>query len=99
MDISARAFSLAVNAGLQVIGVVGSKDIEYVKALGSQTVVNYQAGESENAVRPVDQILDTVGGGTRERSHSILKTGLFLSCPLILCLSDPTCARYSSTLR
>ena len=74
-NVGAYAVQLAVNAGLQVIGVVGSKDIEYVKALGSQTVVNYQAGESENALRPVDLILDTVGGRTRERSHSILKTG------------------------
>jgi NADPH-dependent curcumin reductase CurA len=32
----AYAVQLAVNAGLDVIGIVGSKDIEYVKALGSQ---------------------------------------------------------------
>ena len=63
-----------MNAGLQVIGIVGSKDIEYVKALGSQTVVNYQAGKFENAVRPVDLVLDTVGGETRERSYSVLKS-------------------------
>jgi NADPH:quinone reductase-like Zn-dependent oxidoreductase len=74
-NVGAYAVQLAANAGLQVIGVVGSKDIEYVKALGSQTVVNYQAGDSENIAGPVDLILDTVGGGTRERSHSILKTG------------------------
>ena len=64
-----------MNAGLQVISVVNSKDIEYVKALGSQTVVNYRAGKFENAVRPVDLILDTVGGETRERSYSVLKSG------------------------
>jgi len=46
-NVGAYAVQLAVNAGLQVIGVVGSKDIEYAKALGSQKVVNYQAGESE----------------------------------------------------
>jgi NADPH:quinone reductase-like Zn-dependent oxidoreductase len=59
-NVGAYAVQLAVNAGLQVIGVVGSKDIEHVKALGSQTVVNYQAGRFENAVRPVDLVLDTV---------------------------------------
>jgi NADPH:quinone reductase-like Zn-dependent oxidoreductase len=73
-NVGAYAVQLAVNAGLQVIGVVGSKDIEYVKALGSQTVVNYQAGKFENAVRPVDLVLDTVGGETRERSYSVLKS-------------------------
>jgi NADPH:quinone reductase-like Zn-dependent oxidoreductase len=44
-------------------------------ALGSQTVVNYQAGKFENAVPPVDLVLDTVGGETRERSHSVMKSG------------------------
>ena len=73
-NVGAYAVQLAVNAGLQVIGVVGSKDIGYVKALGSQTVVNYHAGKFENTVRPVDLVLDTVGGETRERSYSVLKS-------------------------
>jgi NADPH:quinone reductase-like Zn-dependent oxidoreductase len=74
-NVGAYAVQLAVNAGLQVIGVAGSKDIEYVKALGSQTVVNYQSSEFQNAVRPVDLVLDTVGGETRERSLRALKSG------------------------
>ena len=69
------AVQLAVNAGLQVIGVAGSKDIEYVKARGSQTVVNHQEGKFENAVPPFDLALDTVGGETRERSYSVMKSG------------------------
>ena len=73
-NVGAYAVQLAVNAGLQVIGVAGSKDIEYVKALGSQTVVN-RADRFENAVPPVDLVLDTVGGETRERSYSVMKSG------------------------
>jgi NADPH:quinone reductase-like Zn-dependent oxidoreductase len=83
-NVGAYAVQLVVNAGLQVIGVVGSKDIEYVKALGSQTVVNYQPGKFENAVRPVDLVLDTVGGETRERSYSVLKSGGVLGCGRVL---------------
>jgi NADPH:quinone reductase-like Zn-dependent oxidoreductase len=74
-NVGAYAVQLAVNAGLHVVGIVRSKDIEYVKALGSQTVLDYQASKFENAVRPVDLILDTVGGETRERSYSVLKSG------------------------
>jgi NADPH:quinone reductase-like Zn-dependent oxidoreductase len=74
-NVGAYAVQLAVNAGLHAIGVVGSKDIEYGKALGSQTIVNYQANKFENAARHVDLVLDTVGGETRERSHSVLKSG------------------------
>ena len=61
---------VAVNAGLQVLGVVGSKDVEYVKALGRQTIVNDQSGDFQNAVRPVDLVLAKVGGETRERSYT-----------------------------
>jgi NADPH:quinone reductase-like Zn-dependent oxidoreductase len=51
-NVGAYAVQLAVNAGLQVISVVSSKDIEYVKALGSQTVVYYQSSTFQDAVRP-----------------------------------------------
>src|SRR5262249_46793817 len=74
-NVGAYAVQLAVNAGLQVIGLAGSRDIEYVKALGGQTVANYQEGKFENAVPPVDLVLDTVGGETRERSYSVMKSG------------------------
>jgi NADPH:quinone reductase-like Zn-dependent oxidoreductase len=74
-NVGAYAIQLAMNAGLQVISVVRSKDIEYVKALGSQTVVNYQSSEFQDAVRPVDLVLDTVGGETRKRSSGVLKSG------------------------
>ncbi len=74
-NVGAYAVQLAVNAGLQVIGVVGSKDVEYVKGLGSQMVVNAQSVKFQNATRPVDLVLDTVGGETRERSCSVLKSG------------------------
>jgi NADPH:quinone reductase-like Zn-dependent oxidoreductase len=74
-NVGAYAVQLAATAGLHIIGVVGSKDIEYVKTLGSQTAVDYQAGKFENTVRPVDLILDTVGGETRKRSYGVLKPG------------------------
>ena len=81
-NVGAYAVQLAVNAGLQVIGVVGAKDIEYA-SLGSQTIVNYQAAKFENALRPVDLILDTVGGETRERGVlvSVVSTDPILERP------------------
>ena len=97
----ACAVQLTVNAGLQVIGVVSSKAIEYVKSLGSQTVVNYRTSKFQNAVRPVDLVLDTVGGETRERSYSVLKSGGVLVSDVSADLTPerPTSARYFSTLR
>jgi NADPH:quinone reductase-like Zn-dependent oxidoreductase len=74
-NVGAYAVQLAANAGLQVIAVVGAKDIEYVNALGSQTIVNSQSSNFQNDTRPVDLVLDTVGGETRERSYNVLKSG------------------------
>jgi NADPH:quinone reductase-like Zn-dependent oxidoreductase len=85
-NVGGYAVQLAVNAGLQVIGVVGSTDIEYVKALGSQTVVNYRSSKFQNAVRPVDLVLDTVGrrnAGTLIRRLEIWRGSCFccVHCP------------------
>ena len=57
------------NAGLHIIGVVDSK--KPLVAKRSWMIKD----NFENAVWPVDLVLDTVGGETRERSYSVLKPG------------------------
>jgi len=74
-NVGAYAVQFAANADLHVISVVGSKDIEYARTLGSETVLAYQAGRFEDAVHSVDLVIDTVGGETRERSSNVLKEG------------------------
>ena len=74
-NVGSYAVQFAANAGLHVIAIVGSKDVEYVRTLGAQEVVDYQAGEFEKTVRSVDVVLDTVGGSVRERSFSVLRPG------------------------
>jgi NADPH:quinone reductase-like Zn-dependent oxidoreductase len=86
-NVGTYAVQLAVKAGLQVISVVGSKDIEHVKALGSQAIANYKTGKFADAGRHVDLVLDTVGGETRERSYSALKSGGVL---VSVVSTDPT---------
>src|SRR5262245_20181420 len=53
-NVGAYAVQLAVNAGLHVVALAGAKDIEYVRGLGAETVVDYQAGNFEASVYPVD---------------------------------------------
>ncbi|HEX2666734.1 MAG TPA: NADP-dependent oxidoreductase [Candidatus Acidoferrum sp.] len=74
-NVGSCAVQFAANAGLHVIAIVGSKDIEYVRTLGAQDLVDYQAGEFEKSVRSVDVVVDTVGGSVRERSFSVLRPG------------------------
>lgn len=53
---------------------MGSKDFEYVRGLGAETVIDYH-GNFESSVSPVDVVIDTVGGNTRNRSLQLLKVG------------------------
>lgn len=74
-NVGAYAVQLAANAKLHVVALVGSKDIEYARNLGAETVVDYQVGKFDDAVRSVDIVIDTVGGDTRDRSLGMLKPG------------------------
>ncbi len=74
-NVGAYAVQLARHAGLQVFATAASDDLEYVRNLGAERVVNYETTRFEDAVSPVDVVIDTVGGDTRERSFSVLKPG------------------------
>jgi NADPH:quinone reductase-like Zn-dependent oxidoreductase len=54
-------FSLRRMPGLHVVALVGSKDFEYVRGLGAETVIDYHDGNFESSVSPVDVVIDTVG--------------------------------------
>ena len=50
----------------------GPADVDYVRGLGAETVVNYKTTKFEDAVPLVDAVLDTVGGETQHRSFRVL---------------------------
>ena len=66
---------LAKLAQLQVFATAGPADLDYVRGLGADMVVNYKTTNFEDAVPPVDAVLDTVGGETQHRSFRVLKPG------------------------
>jgi NADPH:quinone reductase-like Zn-dependent oxidoreductase len=72
-NVGAYTVQLARYAGLHVIATAGSRDVEFVRSLGAERVVDYQATRFEDSLTPVDIVLDMVGGETRERSFSVLK--------------------------
>ena len=79
-NVGAYAVQLARNAGLEVFATASSKDLEYVRAMGAGTVVDYHRVRFEDVVPPVDVVLDTIGGETQERSFRVLKpTGILVS--------------------
>lgn len=61
--------------GAEVIGTCSTANVDYVKSLGADTVIDYKTTSFEEVVQDVDLVLDAVGGETLERSWSVLKRG------------------------
>lgn len=74
-SVGAYAVQLARGADVHVIGTVRGGDAAYVQRLGASEVVDVAAVGIEDAVAPVDVIIDTVGGDARDRSMAVLARG------------------------
>src|SRR4051812_22331687 len=74
-NVGAYAVRLARQAGLRVVATAGSADLDYVRSLGAETVVDYRRERFEESLTGVDVVLDTVGGETQLRSLRVLKRG------------------------
>ena len=81
-NVGAYAVQLARQAGLHVVATAASADLEYVRRLGAEKVVDYKRERFEQSVTRVDAVLDTIGGETQQRSLGVLKPGgiLVWSC-------------------
>jgi NADPH:quinone reductase-like Zn-dependent oxidoreductase len=69
------AVQLARWRGARVTGTASAGNIDFVRSLGADEVIDYRAERFENVVRDVDVVFDTVGGDTLERSWGVLKPG------------------------
>ncbi len=67
------AVQLAKVHGARVIGTCSAKNIDYVRSLGADEVVDYTKKRFEEVVRDVDVVIDLVGGETMSRSWGVLK--------------------------
>ena len=74
-NVGAYAVQLARRARLRAIATAGTKDIEYVRSLGADTVLDYHTQRFEDEVKDVDAVLDLVGGETQMRSFQVLRPG------------------------
>lgn len=74
-SVGAYAVQLASRAGLKVFATASARDVPDVRRLGAETVIDYRATRFETVVPPVDVVIDTVGGDTRNRSFGIIKPG------------------------
>jgi NADPH:quinone reductase-like Zn-dependent oxidoreductase len=74
-NVGSYAVQLAKRAGAEVVATALSGDIDYVRTLGADQVIDVQTVDFEEKCRDVDVVLDTVGGETLARSFQVLKPG------------------------
>jgi NADPH:quinone reductase-like Zn-dependent oxidoreductase len=74
-NVGAFAVQLARRARLRSVVTASTKDIDYVRGLGADKVVDYHTQRFEDQVRDADAVLDLVGGETQTRSFQILRRG------------------------
>ena len=61
--------------GAYVIATASTANLDFVRSLGADEVIDYTTMNIEDAVHDVDVVLDTVGGDIAAHSLSVLKPG------------------------
>ncbi|ANF98926.1 alcohol dehydrogenase [Paenibacillus bovis] len=69
------AVQLAKWKGATVIATASEDNIEFVKSLGADRIINYRSEDFGQLVQDVDLVVDTVGGDTEQRSWGVLRKG------------------------
>jgi NADPH:quinone reductase-like Zn-dependent oxidoreductase len=73
--IGSIAIQVAKYIGAYVATTVGEKDIDFVKRLGADVVIDYRKEKFEEKLNGYDAVFDTVAGETYLRSFSVLNRG------------------------
>lgn len=66
---------LAHQRGAHVTATVSSANVDFVRNLGADEVIDYTQASFEEKTDKVDMVYDTVGGEVMERSWQVLKPG------------------------
>lgn len=66
---------LAKWKGAYVISTCAKRDIDFLKEIGADEAIDYQAQRFEELVHEADVVIDSVGGETQDRSWQVLKKG------------------------
>src|SRR6187551_3632440 len=73
--VASFAIQLAKHLGARVITTASAANAAYLRGLGADEVIDYNATDFTKAVKNVDAAFDTVGGDVATRSFAVLKPG------------------------
>jgi NADPH:quinone reductase-like Zn-dependent oxidoreductase len=67
------AIQLAKHIGAHVITTTSTANLDYVRSLGADEVIDYTTTDFTRAVANCDAVFDTVGGNVAQKSFAVLK--------------------------
>lgn len=73
--IGSLAVQLAKQLGAHVAATATAADMDFVKDLGADEVIDYTSRDFSTLLKDYDAVFDTVGGETTVKSYTILKPG------------------------
>ena len=73
--VAGYAIQLAKHIGARVITTTSAGNVDYVKSLGADQVINYNSEDFTKIVKDVDAVFETVGGDVAMRSFSVIRPG------------------------
>ena len=73
--VASVAIQFAKYLGAHVITTASAVNHDYVRALGADEAVDYNAVDFTTVVKDVDAALDTIGGAVAERTLDVLRSG------------------------
>lgn len=74
-SVGSFAVQLARWRGARVIATASAGNLDFVRALGADQVIDYRATKFEDVICDVEVVFDSVGGETLDRSWNVLKPG------------------------
>jgi NADPH:quinone reductase-like Zn-dependent oxidoreductase len=73
--VASFAIQLAKHLGARVITTTSAANMDYVRGLGADEVIDYNATDFTKVVKDCDAVFETVGGEVAKRSFAVLKSG------------------------
>src|SRR4051812_29606894 len=73
--VASFAVQIAKHIGARVISTTSAANRDYVKSLGADQVIDYNAQDFTKVVSGVDAVFDTVGGEVAKRSFAVVRPG------------------------
>src|ERR1700760_4756658 len=73
--VAAFAIQLAKHLGARVITTTSAANHDYVRGLGADEVIDYNANDFTQVAKTCDAVFETVGGDVAQKSFLVLKSG------------------------